>query len=505
MAGPVPLLSVVVPTRSEAANIEPLWARLAPALGKTDFEVCFVDDSDDDTTARIAELAARDRRVRLMPRRVEERRGGLSTAVVAGLRMARGQFACVMDADLQHPPEVIPELLARASAGADLVVASRYVRGGSAPGLGGWTRRAVSRGASRIARLLFREARLTTDPLSGFFLCRRSLVDGIEFRPVGFKILLELLVCVPDLRVVDVAVTQGARTYGSSKASMRQGLLYLGHLRSLFIDVPGSARRWKFGLVGFSGVAVFVPVLWALSSPYRVQPLLAFIPAFLLSAAWNGTLNWRWTFADQRRQGGAPRHYLDFAFLAGLIMFGVFAGLSAAGLPVAFAGLGAALVAMVVNGFVNNESVRRRPSAWARVATDHGVQASLAKLAVTVGADRAYVLPPRGDANPGVPSGVMAHVVSSRTPMLFTEAASYRAQRRSNIESHSRLLLPVVDGESVVAVVVCDRTAPHGFDDAALETATQAISDLVAPLAAAARATDWVDVRATRQPVHGAG
>jgi len=122
--------------------------------------------------------------------------------------MARGQYVCVMDADLQHPPELIPVLLGEAARGADLVVASRYAPGGSHEGLGTPVRRLVSREATVLARLLFKEARQSSDPLSGYFFCRRALIDGIEFRPVGFKILLELLVCVPDLRVVDVPVTQ---------------------------------------------------------------------------------------------------------------------------------------------------------------------------------------------------------------------------------------------------------------------------------------------------------
>ena len=504
MPAPAPLLSVVVPTRNEAANLDPLWNRLRSALRQGGFELCFVDDSDDDTAERIAALEQAHPEVRLLARRGPERAGGLSTAVVAGLRMARGEFVCVMDADLQHPPELIPQLLEQASAGADLVVASRYVAGGSSAGLDGRLRRAVSRGASLVAQLLFREARLTTDPLSGYFLCRRTLIDGIEFRPVGFKILLELLVCVPELHVVDVAVTQQRREHGSSKAEMRQGLLYLGHLRSLFLDVPGAARRWKFGLVGLSGVAVFVPVLWALSVPGGVHPLVAFVPAFLISAIWNYRLNWRWTFADQRRQGGAPRHYLDFALLTGVLMFGVFGGLNAAGVPVAFAGLGAAVVAMVVNGVINAETVRRRPSAWAKIAVDHGVQASLARLAAAVGADRAFVLPPLGDAA-GWPAGVLAHAVASRHPMLITEAASHRVQRRSNIETLSRLVLPVVDGETVVAVVVCERSAPRGFGPSDLETATQAVSDLVPPLAAAVRSTDWVEVRSPQPAAHSTG
>ena len=152
-------------------------------------------------------------------------------------------------------------------------MASRYAPGGSHEGLGTPVRRLVSREATVLARLLFKEARQSSDPLSGFFLCRRALIDGIEFRPVGFKILLELLVCVPDLRVVDVPVTQATRAEGVSKATARQGLLYLRHLRSLFFDVPGSARVWKFGLVGLSGLCVFLPVLAILIGIAGLNPL----------------------------------------------------------------------------------------------------------------------------------------------------------------------------------------------------------------------------------------
>ncbi len=209
--GAAPVVSVVIPTRNEAANIGPLVGRINAALADTAFELCFVDDSDDSTAELLIELAHADPSVRCLLRQGADRKGGLSTAVVAGLRMARGRYACVMDADLQHPPELVPVLLAEAERGADLVVASRYAPGGSHEGLSGVVRRLVSRAATLVARLLFSEARQSSDPLSGFFLCRRALIDGIEFRPVGFKILLELLVCMPELRVVDVPMTQAAR------------------------------------------------------------------------------------------------------------------------------------------------------------------------------------------------------------------------------------------------------------------------------------------------------
>jgi putative methionine-R-sulfoxide reductase with GAF domain len=118
------------------------------------------------------------------------------------------------------------------------------------------------------------------------------------------------------------------------------------------------------------------------------------------------------------------------------------------------------------------------------VAVDQEVQTALARLVRQVGADRGYILPPDGDAS-GFPSGLVAHVVDHRRPTLFTEAASYRAQRRSNIESASRLLLPVVSDDRVAAVVVLERYALAGFAAADLEAATAAVAELVPVLAGA--------------------
>ena len=488
MPDPV-LLSVVVPTRNEAGNVAPLVERLLRACDGVAVEICFVDDSDDDTPALLDRLAAEAGAgvVRCLFRHGAERAGGLSTAVVAGLRMAAGRWVCVMDADLQHPPETIPLMLAEAEAGADLVVASRYTGGGSTGGLDGLGRRVVSRGATGAARLLFSEARQTTDPLSGFFLCRRALLDGIEFRPVGFKILLELLVCVPGIDVRDVPLRFQRRQAGASKASLGQGLLYLRHVRSLFVDVQGSARRWKFGLVGLSGLAVFLPLLAVLTLSAHLAPLAAFVPAFLVSVAWNTALNRYWTFADQRRRaiGEGPGRYLRSTAVAGGAMFAAFALLSAAGLHVLVAGLLAALVGMGVNGVINASSVRTRAVAWARVAVDSGVQASLARLAAQVGADRAYLLPGsrQGGAPAGVPAELLDRAVVGHRPAMWTEAASHRPQRRTNIEAVSVLLVPVVRDGKVLAVVVCERRAPRGFAPEALETATRAVDSIADRLA----------------------
>jgi dolichol-phosphate mannosyltransferase len=481
---PVPLLSVVVPTRNEEPNVGPLIERLRSTLAGVDHEILFVDDSEDGTPAAIAAARAGDSRVRVVHREGAERAGGLSTAVLVGIRRTQGEFVCVMDADLQHAPEGIAGMLAVARDGADVVVASRYMPGGNRRGLDGAGRHLVSRAAGAVARALFSEARASTDPLSGFFLCRRRVIDGIEFRPVGFKILLELLVCVPGLRVRDVPLEFAARTRGTSKASVGQGLLFLGHIRSLVFEVQGSARPWKFGLVGISGLAILLPLVVLFTGTAHLPPAAAFLLAYPPSLVWNSALNRAWTFADQRHGlGDGTARYLERACLSGLSMFGAYAALVAWGTTPVLAAAGGAVVAMLVNGVANRAAVRRRPRLWSEVALNQGVQAALARLAEEIGATRTSLLPPSGSIPPEIPAGLLERAVEQRRGVLFTEAAGHRAQRRSNIEVSSTLLIPVVDGHTVEAVLVCERRARTPFDgdqlDAAM-TASVALAGLIA-------------------------
>ena len=228
-----PDISLVIPTFNERANIVPLVSEIAQAMEGQRWEALFVDDSTDGTDAEIARLGEADPRVRLLHR--AENRGGLAGAVVEGLAQAHGTFVCVLDADLQHPPAMIPQLLNEASRStADLVIASRYLPGGSDGGLAGPLRHMVSSGLKLATRLVFPQ-RLAhvTDPLSGFFLIRRSIVEGVALKPVGYKILLEILVRC-DWRVVQESpyVFQ-PRLAGDSKADLPQGLRFLRHLGTL--------------------------------------------------------------------------------------------------------------------------------------------------------------------------------------------------------------------------------------------------------------------------------
>src|SRR5215210_3586318 len=178
------LLTLVVPTRNEADNVPKLVHELHESLSDLDYRVVFVDDSTDETPEVIQGLAQGDGRIHLVRRVGAERYGGLSTAVTTGMELfsAASEYTCVMDADLQHPPGKVREMLeAIRSSGADVVVASRYTRGGSYAGLPGPVRRAVSVGSKYLAQVVFKEARKTSDPMTGFFLVKNAAISGIQF------------------------------------------------------------------------------------------------------------------------------------------------------------------------------------------------------------------------------------------------------------------------------------------------------------------------------------
>lgn len=322
-----PTVSVIVPTRNEVDNVAVLVRRLDIALGETAAEILFVDDSNDQTPVRIQELAAASARpIRLSHREPDERAGGLGSAVVAGLRACTGEWAVVMDGDLQHPPEVVPALVAAGrQAAVDVVVASRYVNVGSAAGLGSVLRSAVSGGATRLAKTVFpRRLRTCTDPMSGFFAVRPARLDLDGLRPNGFKILLEILARSPRLRICEHPFTFGERHGGQSKASWREGLLFLRRLLGLRLVTLLGARGSVlagFLAVGLSGVAVNSAVLAVLISGLDSPLLLAATVATQASTLWNFLLSDRWVFHGPKLRGASVR-YLGFWTVNNLALLG---------------------------------------------------------------------------------------------------------------------------------------------------------------------------------------
>lgn len=319
----LPPVSMIVPTRNEAENIEPLVARLLPHLPPGS-EVVFVDDSDDDTPQRVSTLAARDGRIRLIHRPPGTRDGGLGGAVLAGLRAAQCEWVGVMDADLQHPPELVPRLLAAAQLyESDIVIASRYRDDGQARGLHVF-RLALSRASTTIARLTFPlRLRSVTDPMSGFFVVRRERLQIETLRPRGFKILLEILVRHPQLRVVEVSYVFGRRHAGQSKASLHEGFRYLGHLATLRLGEE-RARFAGFAAVGATGLVVNTLALLGLVELGQLHYLAGAAGATLASSLWNYTLTDQFVFPDRR----SGRHWVTrlalftAANIAGLLVRG---------------------------------------------------------------------------------------------------------------------------------------------------------------------------------------
>ncbi|NQX29341.1 polyprenol monophosphomannose synthase [Microbacteriaceae bacterium VKM Ac-2854] len=237
-------LTVIVPTFNEGPNIAELVRRIGACVDGRNTEILFVDDSTDDTAEVIRRAAVQSAvPVRLLHR--EQATGGLSGAVIDGLASSRSDWCIVMDGDLQHPPELIPVLVATGDArDVDLVVASRHIDGGSSAGLENPVRRLVSRGATALARALFPiRLRAVSDPMTGYFAVRSRAVDVDRLRPRGFKILLEILVANAP-RAIEVPFVFGRRTAGVSKADLGQGTRFLAQLFVLRLGRrPVGSRR----------------------------------------------------------------------------------------------------------------------------------------------------------------------------------------------------------------------------------------------------------------------
>ncbi len=312
------MLSLIIPTFNERDNIQPLYERVSRALSAEEYEIIFVDDSVDETTREIARIAAEDPRVRLLHRR--ER--GLSTAVIAGFGAAQGDLVAVMDADLQHPPEILPQMLqAQRQRRADVVVPSRYIAGGSPGGLDGPIRRSLSLGGRALAHLMLRESRATSDPMSGYFLAtREAVLPLLGSKPKGFKILLELLVRGRVQRTVEVPYSFAERSANQSKLGWKTQVDYLRQLLDLITVHPENTRFFLFALVGGTGVAVNAALFALLTSDLlqgvQHAALLASPIASNAAIAWNFLWNTTITWRDRYRSANLWRHALRYLLVS---------------------------------------------------------------------------------------------------------------------------------------------------------------------------------------------
>lgn len=343
---PIKSLSVIIPTYNESQSI----VKILDAVGNNlpsgiDTEIIVVDDNSPDGTGKIAEEHAKKIEKKLHPIKVIHRpaKHGLSSAILEGIRSAIGEALVVMDGDFSHPPQTIKKMWDELrQTGCDIVVASRYVKGGSVID---WPfkRRWLSKSATKIAQHGL--GIKIKDPMSGFFAFKRNIIKNVKFDAIGYKMLLEILVKTKGVIVKEIPYAFTNRKSGSSKLDASVGLDYIRAVWKLYrygrvtrekrTSVHFMSKAGRFYTVGASGLVV--------------NYLTAFIFGTLLSSLWylhanmvgiifsvtsNFILNKIWTFEDK-----------DFGTKKTIKQYGLFAG---------FSGIGAMLQLVMVYYFIES-------------------------------------------------------------------------------------------------------------------------------------------------------
>jgi len=363
-------LSIIIPTYNESENILYLLGsikeKIPPSLSS---EIIVVDDNSPDRTGELAEIYSRalgkddagvqepsstETRLHKDSNLIEkdqinfsisvihrDEKKGLVSAVMDGIKSSKGQYILVMDADLSHSPDTIPKMVKEiSSSDVDIVVASRYIKGGS---IIGWPfkRRLISKGAVKIAQYGLGLNKKVTDPMSGFFALKRHIIDNVKINSAGYKILLEILVKSDDARVKEIPYTFTNRTAGKSKldnAVIRDYIKAVYHLYR-YGRTSGKAMSWlrrvrkrrtvlflskagRFYTVGTSGLLInyFVSVLLFSSSFASLGYIQATIVGIIVSNVSNFLLNKAWTFEDR-----------DFSLRKTLRQYGLFAAITSGG------------------------------------------------------------------------------------------------------------------------------------------------------------------------------
>ncbi|MEG4057913.1 MULTISPECIES: glycosyltransferase [unclassified Microcoleus] len=319
--------SLVIPTYNECKNVKSIVEKLSHLLDGSipgNYELIVVDDNSPDRTWEVAlSLTPQYPQLRVM-RREEER--GLSTAVIRGWQAARGEVLGVIDADLQHPPETLLQLLAEIQRGADLAAASRHVGEG---GVSDWSvvRRFLSRGAQTVGLVILPGVvGRVSDPMSGYFMVRRTCIAGKTMNPAGYKILIEVL-GRGDIRWIgEVGYVFQERQEGESKVTWKQYIEYLRHLLRLRFARWPMGRFLRFGVVGFSGVFVDMGVFYLLRTVLGLGLTRSAIFSAEVAIINNFLWNDLWTFGDiSKRQPGKRQRLkrllkFNVICLIGLIM-----------------------------------------------------------------------------------------------------------------------------------------------------------------------------------------
>ncbi|HUO53923.1 MAG TPA: glycosyltransferase family 2 protein [Rhodoblastus sp.] len=306
-------LTLVVPTFNEKGNLRELLRRVDAVLHGVEWEMIVVDDDSPDGTATLAkEIARQDTRLRCL-RRVNRR--GLAGACIEGMLASSSPVVAVMDADLQHDERILPKMLAKIHAGADLVVGSRHVDGGSAEAGFSARRAAISRFATRLAKKALHAD--FSDLMSGFFMLRRTIVEDCapELAPTGFKILADIVASAKQpLKIEEVGYMFRERLAGESKFDIKVGLDFLGLLLNKASGGRIPIRFIFFALVGLSGVAIHLLTVNFALAAFGVSFPVAQSIAVVVAMTSNFYINNMITYRDAKLKGFWP-------ILRGLLYF----------------------------------------------------------------------------------------------------------------------------------------------------------------------------------------
>lgn len=354
-------LSVIIPTYNESQNITRMLDIISLSLHpETNAEIIVVDDNSPDGTGRIVEEYARKSRargwceIRLVNRKEEK---GLSSAILAGIRASVGEAVVVMDSDFSHPPETIAKMIEELkSSDCDIVVASRYVKGGS---ITGWPfkRKLISKGATKIAQRSL--GIKIKDPMSGFFAFRRHVIRNIKFEAIGYKLLLEILVKAKEAKVREIPYNFTDRRTGDSKLDRSVIFDYIKSVWNLYrygksardrrTSVHFLSKAGRFYTVGASGLLVNYLVSYLFGAVLsNLWYIYATMIGITFSMTTNFILNKLWTFEDSDMN---PRRTL--------VQYGSF---------LVFSSLGAALQLGMIYVFVETEHMNYALSLFVSVA-----------------------------------------------------------------------------------------------------------------------------------------
>jgi dolichol-phosphate mannosyltransferase len=307
-----PKLSVVVPTYNEYRNLRELVCRLDFALASVAWELIVVDDDSPDGTANLAKsMSARDGRIRCI-RRIGRR--GLAGACIEGIMSSSAPVVAVMDGDLQHDETILPKMLSLISESADLVVASRYVEGGSSSQ--GFSK--IRKWGSQVATIMAREALGITisDPMSGFFMVRRERFEAAapKLSREGFKILLDLIASSPKtMKIVEVPFQFRERMDGVSKLGSLVTFDYFGLLLSKISRGILPTRFIMFVVVGLFGIFAHLFSLYVLLNTFVFSFAVSQFLATMVAMTTNFFLNNELTFSDKKLRG--------WRIIPGLLLF----------------------------------------------------------------------------------------------------------------------------------------------------------------------------------------